>query len=197
MALRLHRRALLWHRLVRRRRAAARVGEATRGNGSAWSARLGDGSESTARLSDGAARLWAAVARQGSALPRQGKARIRRSQPHRLSEARPRHWLRRSDSRRVSLDSHRDGIALMRLAPRRHGQGTHRKGVAQSRKAAALLWTAWPGTATAKVREAMRCQGIARLSWRRRTPQRMSIAWLGWGRASGCLAGAEHRIALH
>lgn len=80
--------ALLWHRLVRRRRAAARLGEATRSDGSAWSARLGDGSVSTARLSDGAARLWAAVARQGSALPRQGKARLR-SQPHRLSEARP------------------------------------------------------------------------------------------------------------
>ena len=96
-----------------------------------------------------------------------------------------------------SLDSHRDGIALMRPAPQWHGQGTHRKGVAQSRKAAALLWTAWRGTATAKVREEMRCQGIARLSWRRRTPQRMSIGWLGWGIASGGLESAEHRIALH
>lgn len=82
-----------------------------------------------------------------------------------------------------------------RFAPRRHGQGTHRKGVAQSRKAAALLWTAWPGTATAKVREEMRCQGIARLSWRRRAPQRMSIAWLGWGRASCGSAVAEHQNA--
>ena len=123
------------------------------------------------------------MARQDRVPLWQGKARIRRSQ--RVG----------SVKHGKSLDSHRDGIALMRLAPRRHGQGTHRKGVAQSRKAAALLWTAWPGTATAKVRGAMRCQGIARLSWRRRAPQRMSIAWLGWGRASCGSAVAEHQNA--
>lgn len=171
MALRLHRRALLWHRLVRRRRAAARVGAGTRSDRSAWSARLGDSSESTARLSGCTARHSSAAAGQSTdmtittALAQRSTATALAA-PLRFASRQP------------------------RFAPRRHSTGATRTatawtGYAPQGRCSESQWlcSAKHGTATAKVRGAMRCQGIARLSWRRRTPQRMSIARLGWGRA--------------